>query len=161
MHLVSDRAFLQDFFWTVGKSWSRKRNQMKTKCYSETFMKYLIEHPEATHFYLLTNMKKLEQIGRNGLKKLNFAGWLYFLCGNSLLDRSLAVPCRYSIGNSLNCYRGGPGSILGRSLNYMERVALLRRFPPDVVKSLLVFFYGYSKPTYLLLFIKDYQLRVS
>jgi len=41
-------------------------------------MQYLIEHPEATHFCLLTNMKKLEQIRRNGLKKLNFAGWLYF-----------------------------------------------------------------------------------
>jgi len=74
LHLVTDRAFLQDFSELLEKKLKPKRNQIKTKCYSETFMLYLIEHPEATHFCLLTNMKKLEQIGRNGLKKLHFAG---------------------------------------------------------------------------------------
>ena len=62
--------------WTVGKKLKPKRNQIKTKCYPETFMQYLIENPEATHFCLLTNLKKLERISRNGLKKLCFAGWL-------------------------------------------------------------------------------------
>jgi hypothetical protein len=72
LHLVTDRAFLQDFSELLEKKLKPKRNQIKTKCYSETFMQYLIENPEATHFCLLTNIKKLEQISRNGLKKLYF-----------------------------------------------------------------------------------------
>lgn len=92
-------------------------------------MQYLTERPEATHFCLLTNMKKLEQISRNGLKKLRFAGWLYFFVWEQF-DRQI-VSCSLPLLSRqfVDLLPRRPIFDLGPfHVNYVNREALWYRF---------------------------------
>ena len=141
LHLVTDRAFLQDFSELLEKVEAEKKSN-KDKMLLWKFHAISYRTPWSDSFLSLNEYEESwKKISRNALKELHFAGWLFFLYQNSLIDSLLVGPCRVSGGYSSISECGGPCMTIGQFMwnVWKEKIVLEWGFLRELGFFLLVF----------------------